>query len=158
MNKDDARKLIAIVAAKKLEGYTKNDFLTSLSFKRALIPPDLIDRFIEGCLKDKLLVEKNGKYIPNFNSDGVIVPLDFTVDPDRLFMDSGERPLIDRLLDTAASSGRMTKKEAIVRAKELIKNMRYIDIETAIITVLSDNNIDVRQFVLEKEKNILRNQ
>ncbi len=36
--------------------------------------------------------------------------------------------------------------------------MRYIDIETAIITVLSDNNIDVRQFVLEKEKNILRNQ
>jgi hypothetical protein len=52
----------------------------------------------------------------------------------------------------------MTKKEAIVRAKELIKNMRYIDIETAIITVLSDNNIDVRQFVLEKEKNILRNQ
>jgi hypothetical protein len=45
-----------------------------------------------------------------------------------------------------------------VRAKELIKNMRYIDIETAIITVLSDNNIDVRQFVLEKEKNILRNQ
>ncbi len=58
-------------------------------------------------------MEKNGKYVPNFNSDGVIVPLDFTVDPDRLFMDSGERPLIDRLLDTAASSGRMTKRRQL---------------------------------------------
>jgi Uncharacterized protein conserved in archaea len=45
----------------------------------------------------------------------------------------------------------MTKKEAIIRAKELLSNMQFIDFETAIITILSDSGIDVSPFVLEKE-------
>jgi len=157
MNKDISRKLIAIVANKKLEGYTKNDFLNTLSFKRALLPPDLIDKFITGCIEDKLLIEKDGKYLPNFSTDGVIVPLDFSVNVNSLFSDSEEKPLVDRLLEAASASGKMTKKEAIIKAKELLSNMEFIDFEIALLTVLSDNNININEFVKEKEETLNKN-
>ena len=157
MNKDVSRKLIAIVANKKLDGYTKNDFLNILSFKRALLPPDLIDKFISGCVEDKLLMEKDGKYLPNFSTDGVIVPLDFRVDANSLFSNAGEKPLVDRLLEAVSASGKLTKKEVIIMAKELLTNMEFIDFETALLTVLSDNNIDIREFVREKEETLTKN-
>ncbi len=157
MNKDISRKLIAILSNKKLDGYTKNDFLNVLSFKRALIPPDLIDKFIAGCIDDKLLVEANGKYLPNFSTDGVIVPLDFSVDVNNLFSNAGEKPLVDRLLEAASASGKLTKKEAIIKAKELLTNMEFIDFETALLTVLSDNNIEINEFVREKEETLNKN-
>ncbi len=157
MNRDISRKLIAIVANKKLDGYTKNDFLNTLSFKRALLPPDLIDKFISGCVEDKLLMEKDGKYLPNFSTDGVIVPLDFRVDANSLFSNAGEKPLVDRLLEAVSASGKLTKKEVIIRAKELLENMEFIDFETALLTVLSDNNIDIGEFVREKEEASTKN-
>ncbi len=157
MNRDISRKLIAIVANKKLEGYTKNDFLNTLSFKRALLPPDLIDKFITGCIEDKLLIEKDGKYLPNFSTDGVIVPLDFSVNVNSLFSDAEEKPLVDRLLEAASASGKMTKKEAIIKAKELLSNMEFIDFEIALLTVLSDNNININEFVKEKEETLNKN-
>lgn len=157
MNKDISRKLIAIVANKKLEGYTKNDFLNTLSFKRALLPPDLIDKFITGCIEDKLLIEKNNKYLPNFSTDGVIVPLDFSVNVNSLFSDAEEKPLVDRLLEAASASGKMTKKEAIIKAKELLSGMEFIDFEIALLTVLSNNNININEFVKEKEETLNKN-
>ena len=157
MNRDISRKLIAIVANKKLDGYTKNDFLNTLSFKRALLPPDLIDKFISGCVEDKLLIGRDEKYLPNFSTDGVIVPLDFSVDTNSLFSNAGEKPLVDRLLEAASASGKLTKKEVIIRAKELLTNMEFIDFETALLTVLSDNNIDINEFVREKEEGLTKN-
>ncbi len=157
MNRDISRKLIAIVANKRLDGYTKNDFLNILSFKRALLPPDLIDKFIAGCVENKLLMEKDGKYVPNFSTDGVIVPLDFRVDANSLFSNAGEKPLVDRLLEAVSASGKLTKKEVIIRAKELLENMEFIDFENALLTVLSDNNIDIGEFVREKEETLIKN-
>ncbi len=154
MNRDMARKLIAMVASKKSDGYTRSDFLTVLSYKRALLPPDIIDRFLEECIKGQLLVTKNDKYLPNFSTDGVIVPLDFNVNIDELFSESREKPLADRLLETASASGKITKKEAIIRAKQLLSNMQFLDFETALIAVLSDSCIDVKQFVKEKEESL----
>ena len=55
------------------------------------------------------------------------------------------------MLEAASASGKMTKKEAIIRAKDLLSGMQFIDFETAIITVLSDSGIDVAPFVQEKE-------
>ncbi len=153
MNRDLARKLIAIVASKKADGYTRSDFTNILSFKRTLLPPEDIDRFLKVSMESMLIVEKNGKYIPNFSTDGVIVPLDFSIDVDELFSEATEKPLIDRMLEAASASGKMTKKEAIIRAKELLSGMQFIDFETAIITILSDSGIDVSPFVLEKENN-----
>jgi hypothetical protein len=154
MNKDLARKLIAIVASKKSDGYSKSDFTNILSFKRSLLPPDSIDKFISVSLENKLIVEKDGKYLPNFSTEGVVVPLDFSVSVDDLFSDATEKPLIDRMLETASASGKMTKKEAIIKAKELLSGMQFIDFETAIITVLSDYGIDVSSFVSEKENSL----
>jgi hypothetical protein len=153
MNKDMARKLIALVAMKKASGYTKSDFINILSFKRALLPPDVVERFIESALNEKLIVEKDGKYVPNFSTEGVIVPLDFSINVDELFSEAAEKPLVDRMLEAASASGKMTKKEAIIKAKELLSGMQFIDFETAIITVLSDEGINTDSFVAEKENN-----
>ncbi|MEM0139400.1 MAG: DUF2240 family protein [Ferroplasma sp.] len=157
MDRDMARKLIAIVATKKIDGYSKNDFITVLSYKRALMPPDAIDKFLSQCIKNQLLIIKDEKYLPNFSTDGVIVPLDFNVDLDILFSDSSEKPLADRLLETASASGKLTKKEAIINARKLLSGMQFIDFETALITVLSDSNIDIHQFVIEKEESLGHN-
>jgi hypothetical protein len=153
MNKDMARKLIALVAMKKASGYTRSDFINILSFKRALLPPDVVERFIESSLNEKLMVEKEGKYVPNFSTEGVIVPLDFSVDVEELFSEAAEKPLVDRMLEAASASGKMTKKEAIIKARELLSGMQFIDFETAMVTVLSDAGIDVSSFVAEKENN-----
>ena len=153
MNKDMARKLIALVAMKKASGYTSSDFINTLSFKRALIPPDTVERFIESSLNERLIVEKEGKYVPNFSTEGVIVPLDFSVDVDELFSEAAEKPLVDRMLEAASASGKMTKKEAIIKARDLLSGMQFIDFETAMVTVLSDAGIDISSFVAEKENN-----
>ncbi|WMT51099.1 MAG: DUF2240 family protein [Ferroplasma sp.] len=153
MNKDMARKLIALVAMKKAVGYSRSDFINTLSFKRALLPPDVVERFIEASLNEKLIVEKDGKYVPNFSTEGVIVPLDFSVDVDELFSEAAEKPLIDRMLEAASASGKMTKKEAIIKARDLLSGMQFIDFETAMVTVLSDAGIDISSFVAEKENN-----
>jgi Uncharacterized protein conserved in archaea len=105
MNKDLARKLIAIVASKKADGYTKSDFTNILSFKRTLLPPEDIERFLKVSIESMLIVEKNGKYIPNFSTEGVIVPLDFSIDVDELFSEATEKPLIDRMLGSGICFG-----------------------------------------------------
>ena len=110
-----------------------------------------------GCVENKLLMEKDGKYVPNFSTDGVIVPLDFRVDANSLFSNAGEKPLVDRLLEAVSASGKLTKKEVIIRAKELLENMEFIDFENALLTVLSDNNIDIGEFVREKEETLIKN-
>ncbi len=152
MNKDMARKLIALVAMKKAPGYTKSDFINILSFKRSLLPPEIVERFIDSAMNEKLIVEKDEKYVPNFSTEGVIVPLDFSIDVEELFSEAAEKPLVDRMLEAASASGKMTKKEAIIKARELLSGMQFIDFETAMITVLSNAGIEISSFVSEKER------
>ena len=152
MNKDMARKLIALVAMKKAPGYTKSDFINILSFKRSLLPPEIVERFIDSAMNEKLIVAKDEKYVPNFSTEGVIVPLDFSIDVEELFSEAAEKPLVDRMLEAASASGKMTKKEAIIKARELLSGMQFIDFETAMITVLSNAGIEISSFVSEKER------
>ena len=71
---------------------------------------------------------------------------------DDLFSDSVERPLVDRLLDAASASGKLTKKEAMARAKDILKNMHYINFEIALLSVIIDEGIEAGQFLKEMEK------
>ncbi|AAT42806.1 DUF2240 family protein [Picrophilus oshimae] len=153
MNKDWARKLIAIVAVKKQEKYSKNDFINSLSYKNHLLRPDTVTRFLNECEAEKLLIKNGDYYIPNFSTSGIIVPLDFSIDEERLFSEDVEKPLVDRILDTAAASGLLTKKETVMRARELMETMKFIDFEIALLAILSDNGIDVKSLVQEKSGN-----
>lgn len=154
MNKDIARKLIAIVASEKKDSsqYKKQDFVTTLSFKRSLMDPESVEKFLSKCEDSGLLISKGSDLSPNFSTSGIVVPLDFSVDIDELFSDTVEKPLVDRLLDAASASGKMTKKEAMSRAKELLKNMHYINFEIALLSVIIDEGIEAEHF-LEELKN-----
>lgn len=151
MNKDIARKLIAIVASEKKDAnrYAKQDFVTTLSFKRSLMDPDSVGKFLDKSVETGILMTKDEHYTPNFSTSGIVVPLDFSVDMDELFSDSVEKPLVDRLLEAASASGKLTKKEAMARAKELLKNMHFINFEIALLSVLVDEGIQADQFIKE---------
>ncbi len=151
MNKDLARKLIAIVASEKRSSsqYTKQDFLTILSYKRSLLDPDAVEEFLEKGMDSGLLMKKNDGLSPNFSTSGIVVPLDFTVNREELFSESVDKPLVDRLLDAATASGKLTKKEAMARAKELLKSMTYINFEIALLSVLIDEGIESDHFLKE---------
>ena len=74
---------------------------------------------------------------------------DFSVSGEELFSESLERPLVDRLLEAVSASGKMTKKEAINRAREVLKSLRYISFETALLSVMSDESIEIQGFLQE---------
>lgn len=159
MNKDVARKLIAIVAnSRKGSSYfSQQDFITSLSFKKNLLDPDSVKDFLSAAVKDGLLVQKDGTYVPNFSTSGIIVPLDFSVTRDELFRDSGERPLVDRLLEAVSASGKLTKKEAIARARDILQPMKYVNFEIALLAIMADEGMDIQEYLQElgqKWKNI----
>ncbi|MEM0157033.1 MAG: DUF2240 family protein [Thermoplasmataceae archaeon] len=151
MNKDFARKLVAIVSNSKkgTAAYTQQDFITSLSFKKNLIDPETVKDFLETAVKEGILVRKDGGFVPNFSTSGIIVPLDFSVTRDQLFQDSGDRPLVDRLLEAISASGKLTKKEAIARAREVLQPLKYISFETALLSVMSDEGIDIKEYLNE---------
>ena len=151
VNKDLSRKLIAIVSSgkKSLQGYSEQDFITSLSFKKNLLDPDTVKEFISLASNEGLLVKREKLYVPNFSTSGVIVPLDFSVTKEELFSDSKERPLVDRLLEAISASGKMTKKDAIARAREVMKSVRYIPFEIALISIMSDEAIETKGFLEE---------
>lgn len=151
VNKDLSRKLIAIVSSNKrnAQGYTEQDFVTSLSFKKNLLDPDTVKDFISEASKEGLLVKKDNLFLPNFSTSGVIVPLDFSVTRDELFTESKERPLVDRLLEAISASGKMTKKDAIGRAREVMKSVRYVPFETALMSIMSDEGIEIKSFLEE---------
>ncbi len=154
MNKDIARKLIAIVASEKKNAnkYSRQDFVTVLSYKRSLLEPEVVAQFLDKCVETGILMEKDKFLSPNFSTSGIVVPLDFSVSSEDLFSDSVERPLVDRLLDAASASGKLTKKEAMARAKDLLKNMHYINFEIALLSVLIDEGIESDHFLKEMEK------
>ena len=151
MNKDIARKLIAIVASEKknVNKYSRQDFVTVLSYKRSLLEPEAVDEFLAKSMESGILIEKENNYSPNFSTSGIVVPLDFAVSKEDLFSDSVERPLGDRLLAAASASGKLTKKEAMARAKELLKNMHYINFEIALLSVIIDEGIEADHFLKE---------
>ena len=151
MNKDLGRKLIAIVASsrKGASSFSQQDFITTLSFKTNLLDPDTVKEFLSAAVKDGLLVHKESAYVPNFSTAGIIVPLDFTITRDALFQESGERPLVDRLLEAVSASGKLTKKEAIARAREILQSVKYINFELALLAVMSDEGIDIKDYLSE---------
>ena len=156
MNKDLARKIIAIAASyrKGGNGLSTQDFVAALSFKRSLLDPDTVKEFILQAVNEGLLVKRGDLYFPNFSTSGVVVPLDFIVKKEELFANTSDRPLVDRMLDAVSASGRLTKKEAIARARELQASMKYINFEIALLSVLSEECIEHEQFVQELKKEI----
>lgn len=155
MNKDLSRKLIAIVASSKKssQGYTEQDFVNNLSYKKNLLDPDTVKEFTAQATNEGLLVKRENFLIPNFSTSGVIVPLDFSVTKDDLFSESKERPLVDRLLEAISASGKMTKKDAITRAREVLKSVKYVQFEIALISIMSDEGIETKSFLEELSQN-----
>jgi hypothetical protein len=151
LNKDISRKIIAIAYSSKNResGLTMQEITNAISFKRGLLSPDVLEKFIDMSVKEGLLVQKDKLYLPNFSTSGIIVPLDFSVDTEELFSEYPDRPVVDRMLDAITASGKMTKKDAISISKDLTNSMKYIDFEIALLAVMSDNSIENSSFLKE---------
>ena len=148
MNKDIARKLIAIVASerKNTNEFTEKDCINVLSYKRKMINEENIPKFIESAKELGLFSVRSGKLIPNFNAKGVIVPIDFVFTENELFEEKGEESLMDRLVEAISASGKMSKKEAIARMKTHLTELEFIDNEERLISIMIDNSISIDDF------------
>jgi hypothetical protein len=152
MNRDVARRIIALVATERKNspnGLTRQDFITTIAYKRKLMDPDMIERFIQESIKESLLMEKENRIFPNFSTSGIIVPLDFQINPDQLFAENTDKPIVDRMLDAISASGKMTKKEAISSSREIMEYMKLINFEVALMAVMSEEGIDISNFLKE---------
>lgn len=150
MNKDIARKLIALVSTGKKgnEPLNMQDFIKELNFRKDLLPAEEVEKFVRKAVEEKLLTQKGEAFTPNFSVTGIIVPLDFSVDIGELHTDR-EKPLVDRMLDAVAASGKIRREEAAKRAKELNDHMEYLDFEVALLAVLQEEGIDISSFIGE---------
>lgn len=151
MNKQIARSLIAfaISGRRGADSLTKAEMVKEIAFKRHLLSTEDVERLCDESVKEGLLAEKDGRLVPNFTVSGITVPLDFSVSTQDLFSADLDRPLSDRLLDYAASTGKVSKKEAIKMAGDFLRGMNYLDFETALLAVLTDAGIDVTEFIKE---------
>ncbi len=158
MDKSIARKAITIVSLEKKDRsyISKSDIINILVFKRKMISEENGDKFINECIKEGLISPAGSKYQINFNVAGVQIPIDFSFTDQDLFQEVVEEPsLLDRLLEIAVLSGKMTKKEALNMMKEYLPGMIYVDNNVRLLTILNDNFINTRTIRKEIEKNIL---
>lgn len=150
MNKDLARKIIALVSSGKKgsSALSMQDFVKELNFRKNLLSAEEVERFVRKAVEEKLLIQEGETFKPNFSVTGIIVPLDFTIDVNELHTDR-EKPLVDRMLDAVAASGRLKREEAAKRAKELNEHLQFIDFEIALLAVLQEEDIDISGFLGE---------
>jgi hypothetical protein len=159
MNKDIGRKLIAIVASdrRSVNEYLEKDFINVLSYKRKMISEENVKRFLTLSKELGLVSENAGKYQPNFNAKGVIVPIDFVFTEAELFEEKEDLNFMDRLLDAITASGKMSKKEALNQMKEHLKELKYIDNEERLLSIMIDNGIKIDDFVDEIKERYMNN-
>ncbi len=152
MNKDIARKIVAIVSMSRKDGQdlTLQDFVRVLSYMRKDMSEDEVIKFVNKAIEDKILVQSGDKLKPSFTVSGIKVPLDFSIDLNALYTDV-EKPLIERMFEYVSASGKLTREEAAIRAKKLNDKMKYLDYEIALLAILTEESLDVRHFIRELE-------
>ncbi len=158
MNKEQARKLIAIVSQEKrhIRELEFDDFKNILVYKRRFLSDVNLERFVQDSLNEGLLSNVDGKILINFNAAGENIPIDFVINEETLFEEvSADRSLVDRILDIIVSSGKLTKKDAIKKSREIMPNIKDIDLAVRLIVLMNDLNIDYTEIKKEIEKNIV---
>ncbi len=158
MNNELSKQLItsAFSAKKGATGLTLQDFINVLSFKKNLLDPETVTEFVKAASNANILVERDNIYTPNFSISGIIVPLDFSVTKEELFSSSTERPVVDQILDSMAINGKLSKKEIIEKARNLMSGSAYMTFEIALLSLMSDQGGDARPFCDELVKKLNR--
>ncbi len=157
MDREQARKLIAIVSQEKRHArqLEEGDFKNILAYKRKFLTEEKVDLFIKECLKEGLLSEEEDKLLINFNASGETIPIDFIVNEEVLFSEtSSDKSLVDKILDIIVASGKLTKRDALKKSREIMPNVRGADLAVRLIVLMNDLNIDYTDIRKEIEKNI----
>lgn len=157
MDREQARKLIAIVSQEKRHArqLEEGDFKNILAYKRKFLSEEKVDLFLRECLKEGLLSTEEDKLLINFNASGETIPIDFIVNEEVLFSEtSSDRSLVDKILDIIVASGKLTKRDALKKSREIMPNVRGADLAVRLIVLMNDLNIDYTDIRKEIEKNI----
>lgn len=157
MDREQARKLIAIVSQERkfTRSLNKIDMVNILVYKRKFLNESVLDRFIEESVNEGLLSPDGDKFLLNFNAAGEHVPIDFSVNEISLFQEeTADKSMVDRLLDLVVASGKLTKKDALKRAKEIAPNIQSADLAARLMVLMNDLGVDYPEIKKEIEKNI----
>ncbi len=146
-----ARKLIAYAfrAKKGKAELSSQDFIREIAFKGKFLSEEDSARFIEESRKAALISVEGDSITPTFSTVGILIPLDFNVTATELFAASRDAPLSERMLESLVASGKLSKQEALAKAKALQDNMKYINFDIALLAILTDYCIDTSEFLKE---------
>lgn len=157
MDREQGRKLIAVVSQEKrhVRQLEESDFKNILVYKRKFLTEEQVELFIKECLKEGLISLEEDKLLVNFNAAGESIPIDFIVDEKTLFSEtSTDRSLVDKILDIIVASGKLTKRDALKKSREIMPNVKGADLAVRLIVLMNDLNIDYSDLRKEIEKNI----
>ncbi|MCL4329847.1 MAG: DUF2240 family protein [Candidatus Thermoplasmatota archaeon] len=155
MDLETARRIIArcFNARKDREVMTRADIVREVSYKNRLLAENSVDRFLKACLENNLLKDESGSYKPTFSTSGVIIPLDFSVDEDSLFLERKDASLADRIMEKVIASGKISRKVLGERVEEMQKHLQYVPYEFVLATLAVEEQVDISEFIEELGRN-----
>ncbi len=145
------RKLIsyAFRSKKGKSELSRQEFINEIAFKGKFLSEEDTARFIEEAVKAALISTDGNTITPMFSTSGIVIPLDFSVGAADLFAASRDSPIAERMLDSLIVTGKLARQEALSKLRNLQGNMRYINYEIALLSLLTDYCVDTSEFLKE---------
>lgn len=155
MDIETARRIITrcFNARKDREVMTRADIVREVSYKNRFLTENNVDRFLKACLENNLLKEEGGTYKPTFSTSGVIIPLDFSVNEDSLFLEGRDAPLADRIMEKVVASGKISRKALGEKVEEMQRYLQYVPYEFVLATLAMEEQVDISEFMEELGRN-----
>lgn len=157
MDRELARKLISVVSQEKknARSITGKDVVNILVYKRKFLKEESAQKFEGECVREGLLSIDGDNFLINFNAPAEHVPIDLVIDESELFQEqTKDASYLDRLLNAVVASGKLTKKEALERAKKQLENLKYINMTIKLCSLLNDLYINYGDIKKDMEKEI----
>ncbi len=149
MKIDLAKQVIASVfLSRKGKDVKRQDFVRELAYKQNILKEEQVNLFLDICVNSGILAESEEKLAANFSLAGVEIPLVFEFKAEELLVSDGTS-LMDRMLEAAGQSGKISVDEATEAARRLQDSMKYITFEIALLCIMRDMGIDITTFLEE---------
>lgn len=150
----DLKKAIGFIYKRKGKNVLKEEEIRfSASIDLRWFTPDQANKLIEVGIKANLLENTDNGIKANFNFEKIEVPLGFT--PDKKILVYKKESVFLKILDKIVENTDMKKNEAVSKINKEQQDL-ICNIEVAALFVALKNNIDVSEFYIEVENDIIK--
>ncbi|MGC8585110.1 MAG: DUF2240 family protein [Thermoplasmata archaeon] len=140
----------------KRREFSRDDIVRILSYENRWIEPSYVEIFLKNCINMNLIKKiDDNKYIINFDTTNVEIPIDLTVTKEDLEKYS-ESPkdsfkiIVERISDKTG----IRKEDIVSEVNKIRKSYPFFNIEIIALLIAREKNIDVSDLYDLVEKSI----